>query len=149
MEAAGKVWGTVGELQVRRHAPGGGGRGHATQRGGAPQRVLPPTGRVEFTGGVLQRYGDQTAKWARKRHIMIKAAVFRSHTSTFWEIPLFSQLQAQNNVCTQHDLIRCHLSSLSIKPGNSLALSERNKTHLPSSPKLSNNYQIKYNALIR
>lgn len=52
----------MGELQVGRHAPGGGGRGHATQRGGAPQRVLPPTGRVEFTGGVLQRNRDQAAK---------------------------------------------------------------------------------------
>ena len=46
--------GAVGQLQVGRHAPGGGGRGHATQGGGAPQGVLPATRRVEVTAGVLE-----------------------------------------------------------------------------------------------
>lgn len=58
MEAAGNVRGTLGQLGVGRHAPGGGRRGHATQRGGAPQGVLAPAGRVEFTGGALRTSGD-------------------------------------------------------------------------------------------
>lgn len=45
----------MGELQVGRHAPGGGGGRHAAQRGRAPQGVLPHAGRIEFTGGVLPK----------------------------------------------------------------------------------------------
>ena len=47
--------GAAGQLQVGRHAPGGGGRGHAAQGGGAPQGVLPATRGVQVPTGVLER----------------------------------------------------------------------------------------------